>query len=189
MRLEVTTVSWFVLPLLAFLVLTPAAQAADPAFEAWLRALWPQAQQLGISRKVFDEATRGLEPELTLPDLVVPGRPDKPPPGQAEFVQTPADYLNQKSLARLAEHGRSLAAAHRDTLARIEKEFGVPSPIVLAIWGRETDFGRYKLPHNALRVLATQGYLGRRRDYFRQEFLVAFKMVEDGLARPVEMRS
>ena len=189
MRLEVTTVSWFVLPLLAFLVLTPAAQATDPAFEAWLRALWPQAQQLGISRKVFDEATRGLEPDLTLPDLVVPGRPDKPPPGQAEFVQTPADYLNQKSLARLAEHGRSLAAAHRDTLARIEKEFGVPGPIVLAIWGRETDFGRYKLPHNALRVLATQGYLGRRRDYFRQEFLVAIKMVEDGLARPVEMRS
>ena len=104
-------------------------------------------------------------------------------------MQTPADYLNEKSLARLAEHGRALAATHRDTLARIEKEFGVPGPVVLAIWGRETDFGRYKLPHNALRVLATQGYLGRRKDYFRQEFLVAIKMVEDGLARPAEMRS
>ena len=175
--------------ILSFLVLAPAAQAADAAFDAWLRSLWPEAQRLGISRKVFDEATRGLEPDLTLPDLVVPGRPDKPPPGQAEFVQTPADYLNEKSLARLTEHGRTLAAAHRETLARIEKEFGVPGPVVLAIWGRETDFGRYKLPHNALRVLATQGYLGRRKDYFRQEFLVAIKMVEDGLARPAEMKS
>ena len=164
---------------------------AQPAgdFQQWLRSLWPQAQQLGISRQVFDEATRGLEPDLTLPDLVVPGRPDKAPPGQAEFVQTPADYLSERSLARLAEHGRSLAATHRDTLARIEKEFGVPGSVVLAIWGRETDFGRYKLPHNALRVLATQGYLGRRKDYFRQEFLVAIKMVQDGLARPAEMRS
>ena len=165
--------------------------AAQPAndFQQWLRALWPEAQRLGISRKVFDEATRGLEPDLTLPDLAIPGRPDKPPPGQAEFVQTPADYLNERSLARLAEHGRALAATYRETLARIEKEFGVPGPVVLAIFGRETDFGRYKLPHNALRVLSTQGYLGRRKDFFRQEFLVAVKMVEDGLARPAEMRS
>jgi len=167
----------------------PGALAADAAFDAWLRSLWPEAQRLGISRKVFDDATRGLEPDLTLPDLVVPGRPDKPPPGQAEFVQTPADYLNEKALARLTDHGRMLAAAQRETLARIEKEFGVPGPVVLAIWGRETDFGRYKLPHNALRVLATQGYLGRRKDFFRQEFLAALKMVEDGLAKPAEMKS
>jgi lytic murein transglycosylase len=158
-------------------------------FQQWLQSLWPEAQRLGISRQVFDEATRGLEPDLTLPDLAIPGRPDKPPPGQAEFVQTPADYLNEKSLTRLAEHGRALAATHRDTLVRIEKEFGVPGPVVLAIWGRETDFGRYKLPHNALRVLATQGYLGRRKDYFRQEFLVAIKMIEDRLAQPAQMRS
>jgi lytic murein transglycosylase len=190
MRIAMPTTLRLVLALVAFvLIAAPAARAADPAFEAWLRALWPEAQRLGISRKVFDEATRGLEPDLTLPDLVIPGRPDKPPPGQAEFVQTPADYLNEKSLTRLAEHGRSLAAAHRETLARIEKEFGVPGPVVLAIWGRETDFGRYKLPHNALRVLATQGYLGRRKDYFRQEFLAAIRMVQDGLATPAQMRS
>ena len=167
----------------------PVALAADAAFDAWLRSLWPDAQRLGISRKVFDDATRGLEPDLTLPDLVVLGRPDKPPPGQAEFVQTPADYLNEKALARLTEHGRMLAAAHGETLARVEKEFGVPGPVVLAIWGRETDFGRYKLPHNALRVLATQGYIGRRKDFFRQEFLAALKMVEDGLVKPGEMKS
>jgi len=175
--------------LIATLLVPMPASHADAAFDAWLRALWPDAQRLGISRKVFDEATRGLEPDLSLPDLVIPGRPDKPPPGQAEFVQTPADYLNEKSLARLTDHGRALAAAHRDTLVRIEKEFGVPGPIVLAIWGRETDFGRYKLPYSALRVLATQGYLGRRKDYFRQEFLVAIKMVEDGLVRPADMKS
>lgn len=189
MRFDIRITLRAILALVLFCGAAPESRAADPAFDAWLKSLWPEAQQLGVSRKVFDAATRGLEPDLTLPDLVIPGRADRPPPGQAEFVQTPADYLNEKSLARLAEHGRSLAAAHRDTLARIEKEFGVPGSVVLAIWGRETDFGRYKLPHNALRVLATQGYLGRRKDYFRQEFLVAIKMVEDGLARPAEMRS
>ena len=179
----------FLLLIAIFLAVAQPARAADAAFTQWLSSLWPEAQKLGISRKVFEEATRGLEPDLTLPDLVIPGRPDKPPPGQAEFVQTPADYLNEKSLARLTEHGRMLATTHRDTLARIEKEFGVPGPVVLAIWGRETDFGRYKLPHSALRVLATQGYLGRRKEYFRNEFLVAIKMIEDGLASSAEMRS
>ena len=51
--------------------------------------LFPAAQQLGVSRATFDAATRGLEPDLTLPDLVIPGRPDRQP-SQAEFVQTPA---------------------------------------------------------------------------------------------------
>src|ERR1700691_4336671 len=68
---------------------------ADDAFQTWLQSLWPQAQALGVSRATFDAATRGLEPDLTLPDLVLPGRPERPPPGQPEFVQTPADYIKQ----------------------------------------------------------------------------------------------
>lgn len=79
-----------------------AAQSGDAAFQTWLQGVWRDAEKLGISRKVFDEATRGLTPDLSLPDLVVPGRPEKAPP-QPEFVQTPADYLKEPSLARLAE--------------------------------------------------------------------------------------
>ena len=66
---------------------------ADAAFQAWLQSLWPQAQALGVSRTTFDLATNGLEPDLSLPDLALPGRPERPERGQAEFVQTPADYL------------------------------------------------------------------------------------------------
>ena len=50
--------------------------------------------------------------------------------------------MRESYIARLAAHGRKLAARYRDTLARIEKEFGVPGAIVLAIWARETDYGR-----------------------------------------------
>jgi lytic murein transglycosylase len=73
-------------------------------------------------------------------------------------------------------------------LARIEQRFGVPGNIVLAIWGRETAYGSYKLPHDAIRVLATQAYVGRRKDFFRQEFLSALKMLQDGVPR-AQMRS
>ena len=65
---------------------------ADAAFQTFLQSLWPRAQAVGVSRATFDQATRGLEPDLSLPDLAVPGRPQRAP-GQAEFVLTPADYL------------------------------------------------------------------------------------------------
>jgi membrane-bound lytic murein transglycosylase B len=75
------------------LALSPSPAAADAAFTQWLAMLWPQAQQNGVSRPTFDLATRGLEPDLSLPDLDLPGKPGAATPGQAEFVQTPADYI------------------------------------------------------------------------------------------------
>ena len=166
----------------------PAAPArADTAFQQFLQSLWPEAQKLGVSRPTFDAATRGLEPDLSLPDLAVPGRPDKAPQ-QPEFVQTPADYVRENSIARLAAQGKKLLETHRATLDAIERQFGVQPSVLLAIWGRETAYGGYKLPHDALRVLATQAYTGRRKDLFRGEFLAALKMLQDGVPRE-KMRS
>jgi lytic murein transglycosylase len=173
---------------LAAAAATPA-HAADPAFQKWLEDLWPQAEALGISRRTFDAATHGLEPDLTLPDLDLPGREGVPPRGQAEFVQTPADYIKEANIARLAEQAKKLAAEHSRTLAAIEQQFGVPGNVLLAIWGRETAFGGYKLPKNAVTVLATQAYYGRRKDMFRQELLYALKMLEEGHIKLADMRS
>src|SRR6266566_1588380 len=89
-----------------------AVAATDPAFSRWLEALWPQAQAMGISRKTFDSATHGLEPDLTLPDLDLPGRRSESRPAQAEFVQTPADYIKEATIARLAGEGRKLLAQY-----------------------------------------------------------------------------
>jgi lytic murein transglycosylase len=172
---------------LALAVATPAG-AAEPEFQAWLKGLWPEAAKLGVSRATFDAATAGIEPNLSLPDLLVPGRPEAPPRGQAEFVQTPAEYLRESTLANLTADGRKLYAQHRATLDRIEQRFGVPGPVVVAIWGRETAFGTYKLPHDAITVLATQGFYGKRKDFFRNELLYAFKMLQDGVPR-ADMRA
>jgi lytic murein transglycosylase len=166
-----------------------SAAAAGTAFQAWLETLWPQAQSMGISHRTFAAATRGLEPDLTLPDLDLPGRDSVPPRGQAEFVQTPADYIKEATIARLAERAKRLAAEHGRSLAAIEQKFGVPPNVLLAIWGRETAFGAYKLPKHAITVLATQAYYGRRKDMFRQELLYALKMLEDGHVELADMRS
>jgi lytic murein transglycosylase len=165
------------------------SSAGDVAFRSFLDRLWPEAHALGVARATFDAATRELEPDLSLPDLVIPGRPERPRGEQPEFVQTPADYLKEAALARLAAQGRKLAADHRATLAAVEQSFGVPGSVVLAIWGRETAYGTAKLPHNAIRVLATQAYLGRRKEQFRQELLLALKMLQEGHVALANMRS
>jgi hypothetical protein len=115
--------AWAGTVLLAFVVLTAPARA-DPAFRAFLDSLWPEAQALGVSRATFDAATGPLTPDLNLPDLAIGGRTTGG--GQAEFVQTPAEYLSERVLQNLAGRGRKLLAEHRATLAETERRFGVP---------------------------------------------------------------
>jgi lytic murein transglycosylase len=162
---------------------------ADPAFDRFIQSLWPQAQQLGVSKRVFDANTRGLEPDLSLPDLEIPGKKIDLSKGQAEFIQSPEVYVSEKAISNLAARGRKLREEHAATLNAIEQKVGVPGPVILAIWGRETAFGGHQLKLDGIRTLATQAYLGRRKEQFREEFLYALKMIEDGHAKRADMKS
>ncbi len=175
------------LAILVFFIALSTASQARPPFRDFLETLWPEAQELGVSRATFDKAFKGLKPNYSIPDLLLKKK-KKATGKQAEFTRPPRAYLNAKTLRNLAGTGRQLERQHRAVLKRIEKEIGVDRYSVLAIWGRETSFGRYKLPHDAIRVLATQAYVGRRAELFRKELLYALKMLEDGVPRK-KMRS
>ena len=174
---------------LAVLCVIPQANAADAGFARFVQSVWPDAQKAGVTRAAFEAQTRGLEPDYKLPDLLLPGRPATGAPSQAEFVQVPAAYVKESTIARLAGEGRKLMQQHRATLAAIERRFGVPGSVILAIWGRETDYGRYRLPYDALRVVATQAYVGRRKEQFREEFILALKLLNDGVVARKDFRS
>ncbi|MCS0493697.1 lytic murein transglycosylase [Ancylobacter sp. MQZ15Z-1] len=173
---------------LGLLLMAGSPAFADAGFDRWLAAQWPAAQAMGISRATYERETKGLEPDYSLPDLAIPGKP-QPPGKQAEFVQTPADYLSDKAIASYAARGRKLAAQYRGQLATIEKRFGVPPEIMLAIWARETSYGAAKLNYDALRVVATQAYVGRRKDEFFAEFLAALKILDEGHVGRAQMKS
>jgi lytic murein transglycosylase len=181
--------AWVFLALALYFALLAPARAADAGFTQFIASLWPEAEAAGVSRATFDTQTHGLEPDYKLPDLILPGRPALDAPGQAEFVQVPADYIKEASIARLAEQGQLLMRKYRDALDAIEQRFGVPRTIVLAIWGRETDYGRYVLPDDGLRVLATQAYVGRRKDSYRNEFILALKLIGDGEVTRADLRA
>jgi lytic murein transglycosylase len=170
-------------------LLAAAPAAADARFRAFLDSVRPDAAAAGVSRITFDLATSDLEPDFSLPELILPGQQEKPPSAQAEFTQTPAQYLSETQFKPLIAQGRALAQKHSATLAAIEQRYGVPGSILLAIWARETAYGAAPLRYNALTVLATRAFVGRRPDYFRREFVFALKMIEDGHIKPAAMRS
>ena len=186
MRLKVARVA---IALAGVAVLPSAAfTQSAPAFRAFLETVRLEAEARGVSRVTFETATADLTPDLSLRDLIIPGRQQRKSE-QAEFVQTPAQYLAEPTLQKLAMRGRRLSEQHRVILTGIEERFGVPAPVLLAIWGRETSYGTDRLPHDPVRVLATQAYTGRRRELFREEFVLALKLIEDGRLTPARRKS
>lgn len=161
----------------------PFRSASAESFEAFLDGVWPEAKAKGVSRATFDKAVAGLTPDYKLPDLELPGKPKVDNTGQAEFTKTAADYIAKPYMEKLSGQGRTFFAKHKKALAEIEKKTGVDPYILVAIWGRETAYGSYQLPHDAVRVLATLAYTGRRKDMFRAEFIAALQMLQAGVPR------
>ena len=149
-----------------------APARADADFGRWLQLLWIDAQKQGVSRDTFDEALTGVQLDLNLPDLVLPGRRPKE---QAEFIKLPAAYLPEAQLSRLAQAGRRHLTTYKTTLRAIEAKYGVPGNVVIAVWGRETDYGAEVQRHNVIRSLVTLAYVGRRKELFRNELLIALR--------------
>lgn len=163
-----------------------APALADADFTRWLQLLWIDAQKQGISRATFDEALTGVQLDLSLPDLAVPGQRPKE---QAEFIKLPAAYLPEAQLSRLAQAGRRHLATYKTTLRAIEAKYGVPGNVVIAVWGRETDYGAEVQRHNVIRSLVTLAYLGRRKEMFRNELLIALKLIQNGTIKATAMGS
>jgi lytic murein transglycosylase len=166
-----------------------AEAVSAEGFRTFLVTFRATAIKEGIRPEVYDTVTRGLTPDFSLPDLDIPSRAGKGP-GQPEFIRTPEQYLNEKYLTSLGEQGRRLYAAHKDTLAAIQKVYGIDPYLLLALWGRETAFGTANdSTHNALQVLATLSYAGNRKELFQKNFLYAIRLVQDGVIAAKDMKS
>jgi lytic murein transglycosylase len=149
-------------------------------FRDWLaRTVWPEAQKQGVSRDTFERSLVGITLDWDLPELQPPGSATPPEnQRQAEF-QRPERYFAEGQLASLAKAGMGLLKQWAPTLDAIERRYGVPREIIVAIWGRESHFGRVKPRHQALRVLATQAFMGRRRTLYYPELLAALVVLEE----------
>jgi lytic murein transglycosylase len=148
-----------------------AIRAAAASFRGCIEGLWPLAQRRGVSRTVFNTETAGLTPDLRIMDLL---------DSQPEFTKSFWDYLDILVKDDRIENGRAILARYRPVFDSVEKAYGVDRHIIVAIWGVESNYGTMIGDRSVVRSTATLACVGRRQDYFREEFLSALEILARG---------
>lgn len=157
------------------LLAAPAARAAQCGgdFRSFLASMAQEAAASGISQRVIANALSGVTPD---PAVLAFDRRQR-----STFRKSFEDYARTRVTSARIVKGRQLLQRDAALLSRIERQFGVPAPILVAIWGLESDFGTGdigKLP--VIRVLATLAHDCRRTELFQGELLAALKILQRG---------
>ncbi len=172
------------LAVLAAASLAPAA-AADCGndglgFDDWLARFKRRAAADGVSPAVISSALAGVTYDPTVVRL------DR---SQRSFKLSFEEFYARRVGPALIRRGRSLMHTHQATLARIEQRFGVPPPILIAIWGLETNYGADSSgKYSILRSVATLAYDCRRSEFFTGHLLDALRILERGDLTLAQMR-
>lgn len=147
-------------------------------FDTWLRDFRAEAEAEGISRKVIATALDGVQLD---PAIIARDRK------QGFFWQSFADFSRKLATADRIVNGRKRIAANRALFDRVEKDYGVPAPVIAAFWALESDFGLAMGKVSILPSLATLAYDCRRGPMFREELKAALRIIERGDLKPSEM--
>ncbi len=171
--------------LIGILLNIGAAQAKDsiPAnplsFEQWLEELKQEAREQGISENTLAVALDGVQP---VPKIIELDR------RQPEFTQTFAEYIGRRVSPARIELGRKKMAEHQEVLTKVGRDMGVQPRFIAAIWGMETNYGRYTGGYYVIEALATLAYDMRRPAFFRRELLRALEILDQGHIDPKNMK-
>ena len=148
-----------------------APPVTPPPFDQWLVELRAEAEGRGISRALLDRAFTDLEPVEQILER------DRT---QAEFTLDLEAYLKRRLTPQMTRQARQMHTRHRAVLERVEKAYGVPSQIVVSVWGLESNFGRFAGVRPTIPALATLAYDPRRSVMFRNELMTALEIVDRG---------
>jgi membrane-bound lytic murein transglycosylase B len=161
------------------LMTASAIREAAANFDNCLAAMWPDAARRNISQESFQRFTAGLVPDLRIMDLM---------DSQPEFTKSVWDYLdilvNDNRLAK----GREILTKYKSQFDATEKAYGVDRHVIAAIWGIESNYSTQMGDRSVLQSTATLACIGRRRSYFKDEFLSALEILHRGDLRPEQMR-
>ncbi|MFG1343663.1 lytic murein transglycosylase [Xanthobacter autotrophicus DSM 431] len=155
-------------------LMTPQALAeAQANFPNCIAALWPLAQAKGVSRRTFERYTAQLQPQMKIMEFM---------DSQPEFSKPIGAYVNMLVTEWRVKKGREVLERYKPIFEKVEKAFGVDRYAVAAIWGIESTYGD---PdgigrRNVLESVATLSCIGRRQDYFRDEFVATLQILEKG---------
>ena len=175
----------------AILALGPAVPAVEAqdyhegGFSSYMQLLSARARGEGVSEKTVSAMTAGLSfnPRVIDLDRSQPGNTSTTASTFTAFEPYRRTHVDAARIAGGQRQFAALAGQGAGPNAGIERRFGVPLPVILAIWGHETNYGSYTGDFDLARSLATLAYEGRRRELFTSEFIALLKMVDRGVPR------
>ena len=141
------------------------------SYERWLEDFKKDAAAQGISRRVIEAAA----PSMTFDPAIV--RRDR---AQSVFNQTFLQFSDRMVGGGRIPNGLAKIKQHAALFAKVEAQFGVPAPVLVAFWGLESDFGANFGKYNILSANATLAYDCRRPDFFRTQLLDSLRIIERG---------
>jgi membrane-bound lytic murein transglycosylase B len=142
-----------------------------PPFDAWLDELRAEAVARGISTATIEQTLTGLEPV----DQVL--ERDR---SQAEFALDIDEYLKRRLTPVTLRTARTMLARHRSLTNKVSAKYSVPGHVLIAVWGLESNFGRFSGVRPTVPTLVTLAYDPRRGPLFRNELLTALEIVDKG---------
>jgi membrane-bound lytic murein transglycosylase B len=168
---------------------TPLAPAATPqatraalprpaAFDAWLAGFRGRAIAQGIRAEVVD---RAISPIGFAQDSLDRER------NQPEFSRPIWAYLDSAVSDTRIENGRAMLREHARLLDAIERRYGVPREIVVAVWGLESSYGRLRGRTPIIESLATLAFTGRRQNFYEPQLIAALQIIQAGDVAPEGM--
>ena len=172
--------SFLLASILAMVIQARTTLEADPneGFEDWLFGLESEALEAGIRRDLLEDVLPDIE---LIPRVIELDR--NQPEGRLSF----AEYLTKVVPKSRVDAGKRFMEENRTLLAEVESDYLVQLRFVVALWGIESDFGRFTGGFSVINSLATLAYDGRRSLFFRSELINALKILNLGEITNEEM--
>ena len=162
----------FLLIFLLFITIVSIPFASENDFAKWLHEYKKFALSKGISQKTINVAFKKVR---FLEQVIKYDRK------QPEFIEDTNTYINKRANSAKARNAKKLLEKNKNLFSEVENNFLVEKEILLALWGIETNFGKYVGKMDIISSLATLSYDKRRRDFFSSQLLILLKLIDDKL--------
>ena len=147
-------------------------------YDKWLAEFEREAMAQGVSQQTIAAAA----PYLTYDQRIV--NIDR---GQRVFTQTFLEFSDRMAAVYRIQRGATLIKTYAPVFAKIDQQFGVPAPVIVAFWALESDFGANMGNYHTPSAIASLAYDCRRADRFRGQLLDALRLIQRGDLRPADM--
>lgn len=153
------------------LTLASSVFANEVSFEEYVEGLKDEARQNGISELVIEQA---------FDNVTHKPRAVKADKNQPEKKLTLDEYIPRAVPDWKVKQAKSLYQKHYAELKEIGDAYGVQPRFIVALWGVESNFGKFTGNYRVIDALSTMAYDGRREDFFRKETMAALQILEQG---------